>query len=195
MLAGGRAVSFVRSGGPGLLPNLLVVSHGPDTQPYQDLPQNVYWNAGEMTLGAGQSFRRLGETTVYPAGLDLVAIGSRAAHSIAPGLVTGQGAVALGSVYDPGQAAYVVDATSGSIDLTLGAALARIDPAFVVKGFPYASWTIRLDGREIARSDRLSSDSGHAHQDLSAQRLAFVYLGSIAPNAPDTARTFEIRGQ
>jgi hypothetical protein len=194
-LASGRAVAFMRTDGFQPLSNLLVVNHGAESSPHQDHSENVYWGVGTRTLAQSESFARQGAFAVYPGGLDLAALGDRAAEALAPELDILQGATAVGSGYDPGQAAYVVNATGASVDLRLTNARDRHAPAIVVESFPYDSWTVSLDGVELVSSSRLSGLHGHAHYDATADELAFVYLETIPIAAADGARTFEIRGQ
>lgn len=195
VLASEHAVSFVRADGPTPLPNLLVVNHGVETPAGQDYGGNVYWDAGAVTLDPTQTFRRRAELVIHPGGLDAAALTSRANDALAPGLAIVQGATAVGTGYDPGQAAYVVTAQGSAVDLRLTSAADRHAPAFVVQSFPYDSFTVRLAGEDVVRSDRLSGAHGHAHYDADADQLVFVYLDTIPTTATDEQRTFELRGQ
>jgi hypothetical protein len=117
-----------------------------------------------------------------------------------PGLEIEAGATTLFTMWgglDPETGTYTLAREAGATSVTfslaasnsLGDPVTRFEPAFEITDWSSPVWTIRLGDEVLGRSTAQGPNILAVH---SGTTIAFQYLGSIAAEAADDARTFTV---
>jgi hypothetical protein len=185
---------FLRTDGPEPASILQIVNFNPETGLYGDYAnENRYWQSGAQSLAPMDSLRRTGALLLGPGGLDLGQLDQRSKDLRAPSLEIVSGAAPVGPGYDPSLGAYVVTASATTVELAVSADRKRFSPAFVVRGWDEASWSISLNGETLVADDLLVGHDALAYYDDAQNELVFLYLGDIEAGAFDAERIFTLQ--
>lgn len=188
--SGSDATFLQRLDGPSPHPNLLLLNHDTPGSREVDNGANRYWASFDLPLATPMVAR--GSYWIWPGGMSLSEMASRADDLRVPAATVVGGAGAMTYDYSLGAYTADVDANASLVSFRVGGDRVRYAPAFELHGWTSPTYTIRLDGAVLATNSAPIGEQTLAHYNAAGSYLVFQYLADLPVASPNGEAVFTV---